>query len=128
MSKSFEWSRSGISMRGYLALIVISILAPVLLFAGILFSRYYAKELASIEEQLRNNARELALGIDRELQGQLYALHAMSGAQTIKDRDFEAFYQQAARVRDLTGFELSAGGRIDHPRTAVRSLEKSKKH
>jgi two-component system, sensor histidine kinase len=106
MSKSLEWSRSGISMRGYLALIVISILAPALLFAGILFSRYYAKELDSIEEQLRNNARELALGIDRELQGQLYALYALSVAQTIRDHDFEAFYQQAARVRDLTGFDI----------------------
>src|SRR5215831_4903700 len=106
MSKSFEWSRSGISLRGYLGLIVISILAPVLLFAGILFSRYYATELASIEEQLRNNARELALGIDRDLQGQLYTLQALSVAQTIRNRDFEAFYQQAARVRDLTGFDI----------------------
>src|SRR5215467_3780342 len=106
MSKSFEWSRSGISLRGYLGLIVISILAPALLFAGILFSRYYTKELASIEEQLKNDARDLALGIDRDLQGQLYALHALSVTQTISNRDFEAFYQQAARVRDVTGFDL----------------------
>jgi PAS domain S-box-containing protein len=106
MSKSFEWSRSGISMRGYLALIVISILAPVLLFAGILFSRYYDKELASIEERLRNDARDLALGIDRDLQGQLYTLYALSVTQTIGNRDFEVFYQQAARVRDLTGLDI----------------------
>jgi PAS domain S-box-containing protein len=89
-----------------LALIVISILAPVLLFAGILFSRYYDTELASIEEQLKNNAHELALAIDRDLQGQLFTLQAMSIAQLIRDRNFQAFYQQAMKVREFTGVDI----------------------
>jgi hypothetical protein len=119
MSKSLEWSPSGISMRGYLGLIVISILAPVLLFAGILFSRYYAKELVSIEEQLKNDARELALGIDRDLQGQLYTLQALSGAQTIKDRDFEAFYQQVSNCSVLSMSSTPTSCRIARLRSSI---------
>ena len=93
-------------MRGYLVLIVISILGPVLLFAGILFSRYYFSEIARIEEDLKGSARELALSIDRDLQGQLYILQALSIARLITNRDFEGFYQQASKLREFTGVDV----------------------
>src|SRR6185295_17632230 len=93
-------------MRGYLALIVIAILAPVLLFAAILFTRYYHRELSSIDEDLMNNARELSLTIDREIQGQLYTLQTLSISQPLKNRDFETFYQQALAVRRFTGVDV----------------------
>src|SRR5215475_13040035 len=93
-------------MRSYMALIVISILVPILLFAVILFSRYYHSELARIDEELKNDARELALTIDRDLQGQLYTLQAMSIAQLIRNKTFEAFYRQASKVREFTGLDI----------------------
>lgn len=102
----FDWWRQGLPMRGYMALIVISILVPVLLFAVILFSRYYHSEIVRIDEELKNDARELALTIDRDLQGQLYTLQAMSIAQLIRNRNFEAFYRQASKVREFTGLDI----------------------
>jgi PAS domain S-box-containing protein len=106
VSKLFDGSRSSLSLRGYLALIVISILVPLLLFAAILFSRYYYTELARIDDDLRDDARELALAIDRDLQGQLFTLRAMSLARLITNRDFAGFYQQALKVREFTGVDI----------------------
>jgi hypothetical protein len=85
---ALKWPRRSLSMRGYLVLIVISILVPVLLFAAVLFSHYYYSELARIEEELKNNARELALAIDRDLQGQQFTLQSLAIARLITNRDF----------------------------------------
>ncbi len=61
----FAWhqNRPHISLRGYLILLVISALFPVVVFAGVVFARYYDSELARIEEDLQNDARKLALRI-----------------------------------------------------------------
>ena len=83
MLKRMDWSKQSLSMRGYLVLIVTSILVPVLLFAGVVFSRYYFSELARIDEDLQSNARELVLTIDRDLQGQQFTLQALSIARSL---------------------------------------------
>jgi len=93
-------------MRGYLALIVISILVPLLIFATILFRRYYYAELARIDGELRDDARELALALDRDLQGQLFTLQVMSFDRLIANRDYEGFHQHASKIRAFTGVEI----------------------
>ena len=56
-------------MRGYLMVMVIAIHAACLLFSAILFWRYYDSEFRRIDQELQNDARELALDVDRDFQG-----------------------------------------------------------
>jgi PAS domain S-box-containing protein len=85
---------------------VIAILLPVLLFAGLLFWRYYDSELSRIEQELEHNASELALMIDRDLQGELVTLETLSKANTILVHDFARFYARAAQFREYGGVDI----------------------
>src|SRR6266851_4887499 len=104
--KPFDKALRNLSMRGYLVLIAVAILVPVLIFAAVLLSRYYFSELARIEEDLQNDARKLALIVDRDLQGQQYTLQTLSTAQLLSERNFEGFYNQALRIRGFTGVNI----------------------
>jgi len=95
-----------LSLQDYLVLQVVAILLPVLLFAVILFWRYYDSELARIDDDLQATARELALTIDRDLQGQRNILQALSIARLITTRNFEEFHRQASRIREFTGVDI----------------------
>jgi PAS domain S-box-containing protein len=99
-------AQPGLSLRGYLVLNVLAILIPGLAFASILFFRYYTAELARIDADLQSNARELALALDRDLEGQQYTLQTLSIAQLVAARNFEAFHRQASRVRGFTGVDV----------------------
>ncbi len=99
-------TRHGLSMRGYLLVMVVAILLPVTLFAGILFWRYYDSELTRIEQELQNNARELALLVDRDLEGQLVTLETLATAGSMAAHDAGRFYQRAARVRDYAHADI----------------------
>ena len=88
-------------MRGYLFVMVMAILLPVVLFAAILFWRYYDSELARIEQELQTNARDLALFVDRDLQGELIALETLSTSDSMSAHDYARFYDQAQRIRQL---------------------------
>jgi PAS domain S-box-containing protein len=93
-------------MRGYLFAMVVSILLPVVIFATILFQRYYHSEVARIEQELQNNARELALLIDRDLQGELVSLETLTTSGSLNSGGYERFYERAARVHDYAGFNI----------------------
>src|SRR3979409_1144897 len=58
-----------LTIRGYLALLTLAILLPVLIFSAILYSRYYSAEQTRIETDLLNDARQLALTVERDLAG-----------------------------------------------------------
>ena len=93
-------------IRGYLILLVICVMVPVLLFAGIVFARYYISEQTRLEEDLRDDARQLALAIDRDLAGLQSTLETLGTSQRLLDGDYAGFYQQALRVRDLLGVNV----------------------
>ena len=95
-------------IRGYLILLVICVMVPVLLFAGIVFARYYISEQTRLEEDLRDDARQLALAIDRDLAGLQSTLETLGTSQRLLDGDYAGFYQQALRVRDLLGVNVLA--------------------
>jgi PAS domain S-box-containing protein len=98
--------KQGLSLQGYLLLNVVAILIPGLVFAAILFSRFYNSELARVDEDLQGKALELALTLDRDLQGQQYTLQALSVGQALANRNFEVFHRQASRVRAFTGIDV----------------------
>src|SRR5262245_43714557 len=93
-------------MRGYLILLVFSALLPVVIFAGIVFARYYFSELNRIEEDLQNDARKLALTVDRELSGQLFILQTLAISPRILQHDYAAFYGQAEQVKKFSDLNV----------------------
>ncbi len=95
-----------LSIRGYLILLVVCVMVPVLLFAGVLFARYYISEQARIELDLQDDARQLALTIDRDLAGLQSTLETLATSQRLIEGDYAGFHQQALRVRELLGVNV----------------------
>jgi PAS domain S-box-containing protein len=85
---------------------VVAILAPVLLLAGLLFWQYYDAELSRIELELRNDARSMALDVDRDLQGQLNEVETLATAGAIVSHDYGRLYEQAIRVKQFSGVDF----------------------
>src|SRR5471032_1571411 len=104
--KALDRMRRSLSIRGYLFVMVISALLPVVIFATILFQRYYHSEVARIEQELQNNARELALFIDRDLQGELVALETLTTSGSLNTRGYDRFYERAERIREYAGVNI----------------------
>ncbi len=105
--ETLERTRTRLSVRGYLLLMVVTILLPVLLFAAILFQRYYDSEIARIEQQLENDARGVALDIDRDLQAKIVTLETLATVGLPETRDYARFYQHAEKIKDFAGVDIS---------------------
>jgi PAS domain S-box-containing protein len=101
-----ERPRRSPSVRAYLLGMVVAILLPVLLLAGLLFWQYYDAELSRIELELRNDARAMALDVDRDLQGQLNEAETLATAGAIASHDYARLYEQAIRVKEFAGVDL----------------------
>ena len=95
-----------LTIRGYLVLLTLAIMVPVLGFATILYFGYYNSELSRIETDLQYDARQLALTIDRDVAGLQYTAQTLATATRIRDRDYSGFYEQAQRVRSFAGVNV----------------------
>ena len=105
-STALDRTRRSLSMRGYLIVMVVAILLPVVLFAAIVFWRYYDSELARIDQELQNNARELSLIIDRDLQGEIVALQTLATSGSMTSHEYARFYEHSLRVRGYAGADV----------------------
>jgi PAS domain S-box-containing protein len=105
-STVLDQTRRSLSMRGYLIVMVVAILLPVVLFAAIVFWRYYDSELARIDQELQNNARELSLTIDRDLEGEIVALQTLATSGSMTSHEYARFYDHALRVRSYAGADV----------------------
>ena len=95
-----------LSIRGYLILLTLAILLPVLAFTAILYFRYYNAEQARIEADLENDARQVALTVDRDLAGLRDTLQTLATSDRIAEHDYAGFYHQARRVRSIAGINI----------------------
>lgn len=95
-----------LSVRAYLILLVLAIVVPGAVFAGFLFARYYNAEAARLQQDLQNDARRLALTIDRDLTGLKSTLQTLATSPRIRERNFEAFYNQAEAVKAIIGVNI----------------------
>ena len=95
-----------LTIRGYLVLLTLAIMMPVLVFSAILYFGYYNSELSRIETDLQYDARQLALTIDRDVAGLQYTAQTLATATRIQDRDYAGFYEQAQRVRSFAGVNV----------------------
>jgi PAS domain S-box-containing protein len=111
MGEALRRTRRGLSVRSYLLVMVLAILLPVGAFAGVLFWRDADSEIARSDQQLENDAHELALDVDRDLQGKMITLETLATANSMENRDYARFYDRATRVKDLAGVDISLRGR-----------------
>jgi signal transduction histidine kinase/CheY-like chemotaxis protein len=126
MQKGPKSARRRLSIRGYLILLVVSVMVPVLVFASVLFARYYISEQARIEEDLQSQARQLGLTIDRDLAGLQSTLETLSTSQRLLEGDYLGFDQQARRVREFVHVDVLArdltGQQIANTRVPLGTL------
>ena len=76
------------TIRGYLVLLTLAILLPVLIFSAILYFSYYRAEQSRIEADLEGDARQLALTVERDLAALQYTAQTLATAVRIADRDY----------------------------------------
>ena len=99
-------ARSGLALRTYLVLLVVSVLVPILVFAGVVFARYYDSELSRIEVGMLDDARRLALTIDQDHRGLMATLQTFAISRLIPSEDYREAYRRASKIRDITGANI----------------------
>jgi signal transduction histidine kinase len=99
-------ARSGLALRSYLVLLVVSVLVPILVFAGVVFVRYYDSELSRIEVSMLDDARRLAQTIDQDHRGLTATLQTFAISRLISRGDYEGAYHRALQIRDITGANI----------------------
>ena len=85
-------------IRSYLALMVVSILCPVLIAGALVVDKIRREERESALQNLKETVRGVSLIVDREIQGSLSALRALGDSAHLATGNFEAFYKQAASL------------------------------
>jgi signal transduction histidine kinase/ActR/RegA family two-component response regulator len=88
-------------IRSLLVLMVIAILLPVVLAAGIALDQIREGEREAALRGLRETARATSLIVDREVQGSLSALKALGRSPSLRQGDLKAFYAEAAALNQL---------------------------
>ncbi|HMA10128.1 MAG TPA: sensor histidine kinase, partial [Ramlibacter sp.] len=88
-------------IRSLLVLMAVAILLPVVLTAGIALDQIREGERAAALRGLRETARATSLIVDRELQGSLSALKALSHSRSLQQGDLASFYAEAGAINRL---------------------------
>ena len=107
-------SRTGRPVAQVLAMLVLCILAPAVLLTGVLIWRAGNQERAQADEQATQLARSVSTNLDREIDGSLETLVALSTSLSLQRGDFESFYRQASATmafRRVHVFLKSVDGR-----------------
>ena len=85
-------------IRTLLVLMAAAILLPVVLASAIALEKIREGERSAALRGLQESVRATALIVDREAQGSLSALKALSHSAHLETGNFEAFYQQAGAL------------------------------
>ena len=84
-----------ISLRARLVLLVLAVLIPALLAAGLLLWNAYRQEEQSLSRQMSVTARALALVVDRQLGQEQVLLDSLATSPTLAAGDWKGFDAQA---------------------------------
>lgn len=98
---AWSWRRPTIATS--LALFGLATLVPVFAGGVILALRLARQEQQRLEAQARDVARDVAGDIDRELQGVVAALEALSTSPALSEGRFDIFYRQAQKALAFRG-------------------------
>jgi PAS domain S-box-containing protein len=86
------------STRGYLFGLVAAVVIPLLVFAGLLLTRYAAAERERYERDAAQISRQISLVLDGELTGLLSLLRGLAASAALAGGDFAGFHAEARRV------------------------------
>lgn len=95
--------RTSYSVRTWLVALVMSCALPLLLFSSFLIYRDAEAEAKQAERMVHDRVRLLAEDIDRELARLIAAAEVLATSEELARRDFAAFYERSAQVRDKLG-------------------------
>ncbi|MBP8246584.1 MAG: response regulator [Phenylobacterium sp.] len=84
-----------VSLRARLVLLVLAVLIPALLAAGLLLWNAYRQEEESLSRQMSVTARALALVVDRQLGQEQVLLDSLATSPTLAAGDWKGFDAQA---------------------------------
>ena len=85
-------------LRWHLILLVVGTLLPVVVFGAVVVHQLSQAERAVAERRLVQSARDLALGIDREMSSTIRTLSALAASERLERGDLEGFHAEARRV------------------------------
>jgi signal transduction histidine kinase len=91
------------ALRARLVMLVLAVLIPALLAAGLLLINAYRQERASLSRQMGETARALALVVDRQIGQDRVLLAALAASPSLKRGDWDAFDAQAREATRSTG-------------------------
>lgn len=89
------------TVGSYLLIICAAVVAPILVFTGILLHRYGAAEHAQLEQSVMETARLLKADVDRELGAVILALEALAASPNIESEEYQRFHNHASRLARL---------------------------
>lgn len=85
-------------IRSRLVTLVVSILLPSLVGAGMGIYYTYEKQQESYRESIRDMTHTMALLLDKEMSARVRTLQTLAGSPTITDNNFPGFYRFASEV------------------------------
>jgi PAS domain S-box-containing protein len=91
----------GLSLRGWLILLVAVVALPLSTLAGIAVWRAHDTGRARAEEELLNRARVMALVVDREFERVAIGLRTLAASTVFPQEDFASFEREARDVATM---------------------------
>ena len=99
-------TKRAVPVRAYFILLVAALVIPLLVFAGVLLSRYAGVERARSLAEAQAVAVRTADALDRELGGMQVALQVLAASPALVSGDYAAFEQQARMLAKAQGLSL----------------------
>ncbi len=109
------------SLRWHLTLLSIGLLLPTVAFIGVLLWQVSVSERKAVEAQARDLSHTIAVALDREVNGLLTTLQALSTSPSLQSGDLAAFYRQVQDVSQLQGINISLRDTSGHTFLTTRA-------
>src|SRR5262245_64777366 len=88
-------------LRSYLAVLVLAGLLPLVALTAIVTWSLARQQRAAVEQGLSDTVAALTTAIENDLQVSIKSLETLATSRRLDHDDLGAFYEQAARVREL---------------------------
>jgi signal transduction histidine kinase len=105
--------RRGHSVGWHLAAFAIALALPFLIFSGVLLWNFAVQERARLEAGALDDARDIAVAVDREITGMVAALQVLALSSALHDRNLQGFHAELVKLHDRMGISAvlrDAGG------------------
>ncbi|MCL4766082.1 MAG: PAS domain S-box protein [Hyphomicrobiaceae bacterium] len=106
----------------YLTAYGMAVVAPILIFSGLVLHRYIAIENAQLEQQALQTVRALRSDVDRELGGVIVTLEALAASPGLASADYASFHGHAsALVRERSDRHIVLSDAAGQPLADTRA-------